>query len=183
MAMQSLEPLCSRGLFEVTGEVSCRNMQLGLFLAAAAFLGLFAAAPGWADPLPFHHAPASAAKLENPLGREPAAALAGRELYAAHCAACHAPDANGGGSAPALAHGRVQQAADGEVFWFITKGSNSGAMPSWASLPEQQRWQLVVYLKTLGDEPTAKATHATAPFAAMPSQRSHQTWLIEPGGQ
>ena len=159
--MQSSEPLCSRGLLEVTGEVSCRNMQLGLFLAAVAFLGLFAAPPGWADPLPFHHAPASAAKLENPLGRQPAAALAGRELYAAHCAACHAPDANGGGSAPALAHGRVQQAADGEV----------------------QRWQLVVYLKTLGDEPTAKATHATAPFAAMPSQRSHQTWLIKPGSQ
>src|SRR5256885_1737835 len=61
-----------------------------------------------------------------------------------------------------LAHGPVQNVADGEVFWFITKGSNSGAMPSWASLPEQQRWQLVTYLKTLVDAPMV----VPAPVAA-----------------
>jgi len=55
--------------------------------------------------------------------------------------------------------------ADGEVFWFITRGSLSGAMPSWASLPEQQRWQLVTYLKTL----------ASAPVVARRRCRTHDT--------
>jgi glucose/arabinose dehydrogenase len=61
----------------------------------------------------------------------------------------------------------VQNAADGEVFWFITKGSNSGAMPSWASLPEQQRWQLVTYLKTLRSAPSVAAAPVAAPTAAI----------------
>jgi mono/diheme cytochrome c family protein len=156
LALQSFDPFSSKTLTLLMEELSRRSTRPGLSLAAAGFLGLFATLPGWADPPRFHHAPDSAASLENPLGRNAESALAGRALYAAHCAACHGPDANGGGSAPTLAHGRTQLAADGEVFWFITKGSNSGAMPSWVSLPEQQRWQLVVYLKTLGDEPNGK---------------------------
>ncbi len=126
-----------------------------LLLAAAGFLGLFAALPGRASPTPFHHAPDSAAQRRNPYTGQAGAAQAGRELYAANCVACHGHNAEGSGSVPALAHGAVQKAADGEIFWFITKGSNSGAMPSWASLPEQQRWQLVTYLKTLVDAPIA----------------------------
>jgi glucose/arabinose dehydrogenase len=61
----------------------------------------------------------------------------------------------------------VQNAPDGEVFWFITRGSISGAMPSWASLPEQQRWQLVTYVKTLGSAPSAAAAPVAAPTAAI----------------
>ncbi|HEV8017228.1 MAG TPA: PQQ-dependent sugar dehydrogenase [Steroidobacteraceae bacterium] len=118
---------------------------------------------GRADPPAFHHAPLSAAGLENPYRGQALAAQAGGELYAIHCAACHGPSAEGTGNIPALAHGPVQNAADGEVFWFITKGSISGAMPSWASLPEQQRWQLVTYLKTLVSTPVV----APAPAAAL----------------
>jgi glucose/arabinose dehydrogenase len=69
----------------------------------------------------------------------------------------------------------VQNAPDGGVFWFITQGSRSGAMPSWASLPEQQRWQLVTYLKTLVNAPIAAAapsaaamTPISAPLPAAP---------------
>ena len=130
-----------------------------LLLAAAGFPGLFAALPGRAEPPPFHHAPSSAAKRGNPYAGQAGATQAGRELYSAHCVACHGRNAEGNGSAPALAHGGVQLATDGEVFWFITRGSNSGAMPSWASLPEQQRWQLVAYLKTLADAPAASIGH------------------------
>ena len=119
----------------------------GLVLFTSGLVGLVPAV-GQASPPDFHHAPASASSLENPYPGK-AAAEAGGQLYAAHCAACHGPSAEGSGNIPALAHARVQTVPDGEVFWFITQGSRSGAMPSWASLPEQQRWQLVTYLKTL----------------------------------
>jgi glucose/arabinose dehydrogenase len=145
-----------------------RNMRArpgwrpALVMAASGFLGLLPAAVAWADPPAFHHAPGSAASLENPYRGQAPAAQAGGALYAAHCAACHGGSAEGTGNIPALAHGPVQNAADGVVFWFITQGSASGAMPSWASLPEQQRWQLVTYLKTLASAPIV----ATAPDAA-----------------
>jgi mono/diheme cytochrome c family protein len=122
---------------------------------------------GRADPPDFHHAPLSAASLENPYRGQTAAAQAGGELYAAHCAACHGRSAEGTGNIPALAHGRVQNVADGEIFWFITKGSNSGAMPSWTSLPGQQRWQLVTYLKTLVSAPVVAPTPVAAPTTSI----------------
>jgi hypothetical protein len=44
-------------------------------------------------------------------------------------------------------------------------------MPSWASLPEQQRWQIVSYLQTLRDSPTAVA----AP-AAIAANQTRDNW-------
>jgi hypothetical protein len=61
----------------------------------------------------------------------------------------------------------VQNVPDGEVFWFITRGSLSGAMPSWASLPEQQRWQLVTYLKTLVSAPIVAPAPVAAPMTPI----------------
>ncbi|MDP9011576.1 MAG: PQQ-dependent sugar dehydrogenase [Pseudomonadota bacterium] len=111
---------------------------------------------GSADP-PFHHAPASASRLVNPYAQNAKAAAAGGGLYAEHCAACHGRSAEGSGNIPPLAHSVVQSASDGEVFWFITTGSVNDGMPAWASLPEQQRWQIVTYIKTLQSAPAARA--------------------------
>jgi glucose/arabinose dehydrogenase len=136
--------------------LSYRPLHLAL---AAGFLG-WVASPlaGAADTTPFHGAPGSASSVANPYSGQPAAIHAGGELYAAHCASCHGATGQGTGNIPELAHGATQQASDGAVFWFITKGDANNGMPSWAALPEQQRWQIVSYLKTL---PTAKA--ATVP--------------------
>jgi len=138
-----------------------------LLMLTSGFAGLLPATAGRADPPDFHHAPLSAASLENPYHGQASAAQAGRELYAVHCAACHGRSAEGTGNIPALARGPVQNVADGEVFWFITKGSNSGAMPSWASLPAQQRWQLVTYLKTLVDAPMVAPAPVAAPMTPL----------------
>src|SRR5258708_2243795 len=132
-------------------------------LRAAGFVAVFAVFSSFADEPSFHHAPDSATGTDNPYHGQGAAADAGRQLYAAHCAVCHGRAGEGAGNIPALAHGPAQSATDGEVFWFITKGSNSGAMPSWASLPEQQRWQLVTFLKK---KLPAEAVPASAPAAA-----------------
>ena len=117
---------------------------------------------GRADTAPYHGAPPEAARLVNPYADQPQAVAAGGALYMQHCAACHGRNAEGSGNIPALAHSAVQAAAGGDVFWFITKGSDNGSMPSWASLPEQQRWQIVSYLKTLRAMPTAAAAPAAA---------------------
>ncbi len=138
----------------------CRRPAL--LMVTSGLVALLAAPVGRADSPDFHHAPLSAASLENPYRGEASAAQAGGKLYATHCAACHGRSAEGTGNIPTLAHGLVQNVPDGEVFWFITQGSRSGAMPSWASLPEPQRWQLVTYLKTLVNAPIV----APAPGAA-----------------
>jgi mono/diheme cytochrome c family protein len=57
---------------------------------------------------------------------------------------------------PAVSQGPTQSASDGEVFWFITTGAVDKGMPSWASLSERQRWQLVTYLKSLKSSPGAQ---------------------------
>jgi len=57
---------------------------------------------------------------------------------------------------------------DGEVFWFITTGSVNNGMPSWASLPEQKRWQIITYLKSLKNSRSAKKTASASP-EAMPA--------------
>jgi glucose/arabinose dehydrogenase len=107
-----------------------------------------------ADTTGFHGAPSAASSAANPYSGQPAAISAGGQLYAKDCASCHGGTGQGTGNIPALAHGPAQQATDGALFWFITKGAVNDGMPSWASLPAQQRWQIVAYLKTL---PTVKA--------------------------
>jgi len=54
----------------------------------------------------------------------------------------------------------VQQQSDGALFWKITNGNTDRGMPSFSRLPELQRWQLVLYLRTLkpANEPQSKAS-------------------------
>jgi glucose/arabinose dehydrogenase len=105
----------------------------------------------------FRGAPAAAASALNPYRGQAGAAQAGGRLYAADCASCHGAAGQGSGNIPALRQGAAQQATDGALFWFISRGAPANGMPSWASLPQTQRWQIVTYLKTL---PTVKVTAA-----------------------
>ena len=158
----------SNGVLHAVRNVLARpGWRPALVMITSGFVGLLPAAVGWADPPDFHHAPLSAASLENPFRGQASAAQAGGDVYTAHCAVCHGRSAEGTGNIPALAHGRVQTVPDGEVFWFITKGSNSGAMPAWAALPEQQRWQLVTYLKTLVSTPIVAPAPVAAPMTSI----------------
>jgi glucose/arabinose dehydrogenase len=80
-----------------------------------------------------------------------------------NCGSCHGIKARGTGNIPALYQGPTQSAADGEVFWFITTGSVNNGMPSWASMPEQKRWQIVAYLKSLKNSPSAQKNDSVSP--------------------
>jgi glucose/arabinose dehydrogenase/mono/diheme cytochrome c family protein len=96
----------------------------------------------------FHHAPDSAKQTKNPYeGQQNADA--GKRLFAIRCASCHGRNAEGSGNVPTLA-GALESVTPGEVFWFISTGNAKSGMPTFAGLPEQQRWQLVTYVKSLG---------------------------------
>ncbi len=100
---------------------------------------------------PNWRAPDPAAARPNPLADKPEAAAGGRKLFHRNCVECHGED----GSGLAKKHAAdlqlpvVQGQTDGTLFWKITNGNTGRGMPSFSKLPELQRWQLVLYLRTL----------------------------------
>ncbi len=105
-------------------------------------------------------APPEAKHLKNPYGVPDAIAVAqGRKIFGKLCAACHGIDGKGDpvmrkslNPPPAdLTSAKVQNQTDGEIFWKITHGK--GMMASYANvLTEQERWQVVAYIRTLGNK-------------------------------
>jgi mono/diheme cytochrome c family protein len=74
----------------------------------------------------------------------------GRKLFERNCAQCHGREGNGVANNSAdLQLPVVQEQSDGTLFWKITNGNPRRGMPSFSGLPEMQRWQLVLYLRTL----------------------------------
>jgi glucose/arabinose dehydrogenase len=111
----------------------------------------------------FHNAPDSAKAMKNPYEGQEAAAQAGKKLYARNCLSCHGRTGKGTGNVPSLLEEKVQSAPSGEIFWFVTKGSKDNGMPPWAFLPQEQRWQIVTYVKSLGSaQPVAESAPAAA---------------------
>ena len=94
-------------------------------------------------------APEKARLRQNPHAGDTNAVLAGAKLYREHCAECHGADGRGSGRAANLRSADVQRATAGELEWLVRNGNLARDMPSWSGLPEQRRWQIVSYLKTL----------------------------------
>jgi mono/diheme cytochrome c family protein len=122
----------------------------GRWLGCASFL--LAAAILCAGEAPWaHHLSRADWKKTNPYAGQREAIAAGSRLFADHCAKCHGEDALGRRNRPNLRSKEVQTAADAELFWMLKNGNLRHGMPSWSSLPEEQRWQLISYLKSLGE--------------------------------
>jgi len=88
----------------------------------------------------------------NPLAGQLDAVAAGKRVFEDHCAKCHGGDALGRGKRPSLRSERVQQATDGEIFWLLKNGNLPKGMPTWATIPEPMRWQVITYVKSLGED-------------------------------
>jgi mono/diheme cytochrome c family protein len=86
----------------------------------------------------------------NPLAKDKDAVAAGKVLFEEHCAECHGENALGSKKAPSLRAQEVQTATPGTLFWLLTNGVVRKGMPVWSKLPEPQRWQLIVYIQSLG---------------------------------
>jgi mono/diheme cytochrome c family protein len=86
---------------------------------------------------------------QNPFDSDTAAIAAGAKLFRQNCSSCHGGEAMGTDKRPNLHSERVRTATPGELEWLLKNGSMKNGMPSWSRLPEQQRWQIVSYLKSL----------------------------------
>jgi mono/diheme cytochrome c family protein len=93
--------------------------------------------------------PAPDHAIANPIAGHPDAITAGSALYQDNCAKCHGADGNGRGSRPPVHSARLVAATDGDLFWLLSHGQPSRGMPAWARLPENQRWQIIAYLRSI----------------------------------
>jgi mono/diheme cytochrome c family protein len=114
----------------------------GVLIAAAVCL---AADGNW-----LKNVPDADRKRSNPYRGQADAVSAGKRLFEDHCAKCHGEDGLGRGTKPSLRSDRVQQATDGEIFWLLKNGNLRRGMPTWATIPEPMRWQIITYVKNLG---------------------------------
>lgn len=109
----------------------------------------------WAEPATWD-VPAEADLLVNPLSLTQASIGAGLVIYAKRCAICHGdlgegngPSAHSLGAPPAnLRDPELMAQSDGRLFWKISVGR--GPMPPWQLLlSEEERWQVIHYLRAL----------------------------------
>ncbi|MGA2433730.1 MAG: cytochrome c [Bryobacteraceae bacterium] len=95
-----------------------------------------------------------AVSAAGPPDRNPAApqspdVQAGEKLFREHCAQCHGALAQGTGRAPALRTAFIHNASPDFLMGVLKNGILRRGMPSWSSLPEPMRRQIVAYLKQL----------------------------------
>lgn len=108
-----------------------------------------------------HGVPAEAAAVENPIPASNESISNGAAIFSQSCAACHGDTGKGDGLGaaalnpkPADLHAaHVQGNSDGVMFWIISHGREGTAMPAWnAILSEEQRWDVVNFLRTFREE-------------------------------
>ena len=101
-------------------------------------------------------APQTADAAKNPLSGDANAALEGKKIFTSMCVVCHGETGKGNGMASVSLEPRpanflsieVRNESDGAIFWKMTEGRPP--MASYKSLlSEQQRWQLVTYIRNL----------------------------------
>lgn len=101
--------------------------------------------------------------MRNPLSGTPGQVEQGRLLFQVeaqpNCTACHG--AQGDGAGP-MGMGLVppprnftcaetmNPISDGQLFWIIRNGSEGTAMPAFGHLPDESVWQIILYLRELG---------------------------------
>lgn len=105
------------------------------------------------------------AGLTNPFAGDVDAITLGKEIYEDKCLECHGPEGAGDGPRSVNLNPKPVDLADstemadrndGYLFWRVTKGGlmepfNSG-MKAWEmALTEEQRWQVISYIRTFSE--------------------------------
>ena len=128
------------------------TMTRAIPLVAAAMLlwpvGVAAQAGPWT-------APATAKAIKNPLPSDKKVVDQGAKVAATNCASCHGKGGKGNGPAAVAltpkpadwTSSAVQAESDGELFWKISNGR--GPMPPWKHLPENDRWAVIQFIRSL----------------------------------
>ena len=152
----------------MTGLNKGASWRLARVAGAGLLLGLSVFAVGRAaaqqtEPAPWV-VPDDAKKVKNPVASNAESLAAGEQLFTDNCVLCHGEKGVGDGPGaktikvkPAnFADPKLQASeTDGSLFWKMTNGR--GPMPSWRdTLSDQERWQLVVYIRKLGKDGAKK---------------------------
>ena len=141
-----------------------KNFNLkGLVIIAALLVfnlvssSTFAQNKPWVTPKP-------AETVKNPLAGNENVLADAKTLYITNCAPCHGNKGKGDGpAAQALVpkpadhtSALVQSETDGSLFWKLSEGRNP--MPGYKKiLSDQQRWELINYIRTLSKNTTMLA--------------------------
>jgi putative copper resistance protein D len=105
----------------------------------------------------------------------------GAALYQAHCATCHGPagrgDGPGGAGLPRppadLTAPHTAEHTAGDMFWWLTHGIPVGGMPPFGrTLGEEERWDLINFVRTLGAGERARQM--------TPVVQPNRAWLVAP---
>lgn len=118
-------------------------------LLESGVVGIVAAQTPWV-------APEAEKTRKNPLASDSKAIAQGEKVAKTNCVSCHGAKGKGDGAAAVALNPKpadwtsqkVQAESDGEIFWKISNGR--GAMPPWKHLPENDRWALIRYIRSLG---------------------------------
>jgi mono/diheme cytochrome c family protein len=96
----------------------------------------------------------SMAAIANPVAADPRSLDNGRKLYQINCAICHAVNGQGNGTVTrfgmppiSLMNDRARGVTDGYIFAIMRNGR--GLMPSYNRLEENERWDVVNYIRGL----------------------------------
>jgi mono/diheme cytochrome c family protein len=125
------------------------QLRLAFMLAALALAPMLCGKELW-------RAPSDAAQMNNPLAQSKEVIERGKNLYMDRCVDCHGKKGKGDGPGaadlelqpPDFSQARVRQQPDGAFFWKISEGRKP--MPGYArKLSEEERWALVMYLRSL----------------------------------
>ncbi len=88
---------------------------------------------------------------------------AGESLFKSNCSFCHGGNGIGGRSGPTLKQRQmVRGSSEWALFKTISNGIEGTGMPP-SSLPENDRWKLVAYVKSLA---VGEEQHSDSPFSA-----------------
>jgi mono/diheme cytochrome c family protein len=96
----------------------------------------------------------------NPVKASPKSIEAGKKVFQDKCEVCHGEKADGSSEMATMLDPKpadltdprgVGKLTDKEVFDFITKGKD--AMPKFADLPEEVRWNLVNFIRSVEAKP------------------------------
>jgi len=105
----------------------------------------------------------------------------GQTLYRAHCATCHGAGGRGDGPGGAglpkppadLTAAHAAQHTVGDMFWWLTHGIPAAGMPPFgAVLSEEDRWDLINFIRTLGAGERARPMTDLVPPG--------RPWLVAP---
>ena len=113
--------------------------------------------------------PRRAAEMANPIPADARSIAAGKTDYQKQCQSCHGASGKGDGPRAAdlktspsdLSDSGLWSQSDGELYWKISEGRRP--MPTFSKLlTDEQRWNVINYVRTLAPRPTTRVSNDDA---------------------